>query len=124
MKKNELEKLRNLVEKSEYFLLKNKEGNFYDQRANARSKIVKKVLASIYGFKQVRVKRGTGTASGWIYVDITVETSKRNFPRELKDRYKIEKMLEKIGIEFPQYFPDAGPGDCWTNCLIINLEIH
>ena len=126
MKKKELEHLKNIVEKSEYFRLKDTTNHLIsdDERANARSKIVKKVLATIYGFKNVRVKRDHGTASGWITVDIVIRTSQKDFPKEFKDSDKIHKLLKRLGISFPQYYPDAGPGDAWTDCLIINIDLQ
>jgi len=123
MKKKELEHLKNMVEKSEYFHMKDKR-EYENERPNARSKIVKKVLATIYGFKNVRVKRDHGTASGWITVDIVVKTSQKDFPKEFKDSDKIHKLLKRLGITFPQYYPDAGPGDAWTDCLIINIDLQ
>lgn len=123
MKKKELEQLKNMVEKSEYFRLKD-DRDYENERANARSKIVKKVLATIYGFKNVRVKREHGTASHWITVDITIQTSQKSFSPELKDSDKIHKLLKRLGITFPQYYPDSGPGDTWTDCLIINIELQ
>ncbi|TSC51891.1 MAG: hypothetical protein LiPW41_658 [Parcubacteria group bacterium LiPW_41] len=123
MKKKELEHLKNLVENSEYFRLKD-DRDYENERANARSKIVKKVLVTIYGFKNVRVKRDHGTASGWITVDIVVKTSQKDFPKEFKDSDKIHKLLKRLGITFPQYYPDAGPGDTWTDCLIINIDLQ
>ena len=123
MKKKELEHLKNLIENSEYFRLKD-DRDYENERANARSKIVKKVLATIYGFKNVKVRRGSGTASGWMYVDVTIQTSQKDFSPQLKNSDKIHKLLKRLGITFPQYYPDAGPGDAWTDCLIINIDLQ
>lgn len=65
----------------------------------------KKILREEFGIKAISVRRGRGTAYGWL--DITVDKMPEGPVVE-----KIEKRLVELKC-CGQYFSDSGPGDDW-----------
>lgn len=75
-------------------------------------KIIKKVLADKYGFKNVSVTNGTGTAWGWVQVKITVNGATDGV------RQEAEKIIKETGIELYKYSTDYGPD---RDCLLVDV---
>lgn len=103
---------------------------------NEITKIVKSILSSRYGFKNVSVTRGKGTASGWVDARITVAKPENCFCTNTGwcqvCREKINKTseearevvyaeMEKQGKEFYNYSDDmGGENDCFS--LRVSIE--
>jgi len=84
----------------------------------ATAREVKKVLAPIYGFKNVGVASGRGTARGWVDVHIGV---KRGTEREeiINIGESVRKLL-KAKFKFYTYCSDDG-FDTDRDCLLIQV---
>lgn len=65
-------------------------------------KIIKKALAEKYGFKNVSVKNGTGTAWGWVEVKILVDGDTTGI------REEAEKIIAGTGVKLYTYTDDMG----------------
>lgn len=91
------------------------------------TKIVKKALGEKYGFKNVSVKRGRGTASGWVEARVSLDKERPtcemcpNYMRcyscgekYRNDRLEAEKIAYKAvneaGLRFHTYYSDDGYG--------------
>ncbi|MBI2669859.1 MAG: hypothetical protein HYX20_01820 [Candidatus Yanofskybacteria bacterium] len=128
MIKYDLKKLQEIVKKSEFYKLK-KSGDVgvYYKRLNARSQVVKQVLSAVYGRKNVRVRKDTGTAHYWLQVWVfTNEPKTKNHQKEKERTFLIEgevrKILKNSGITFAQYYTDLGPNDHYADCLLVDIE--
>lgn len=77
-------------------------------------KIIKKALAKKFGFKNVSVKNGTGTAWGWVHVYIVVEGETKGISEV------VEKMIKDTGVKLYTYADDMGYGD--HDCLLVEVR--
>jgi hypothetical protein len=100
-------------------------------RTSERNRQIKKALSEEFGYKNVRVRGGRGTAYGWI--DITI---KAPAPHECNDwhcltcnelrnkiRQRAWEILKKIGLEsiIGTYYDDMGYAH--KECIIeVELE--
>ena len=78
--------------------------------ANKLIPVVKKALAKKYGFKNVSVVNGQGTAWGWVEVAIYgYENSERSKKQEINDeaRQIAYKAVKDAGMEFYTYYSDS-----------------
>jgi hypothetical protein len=93
--------------------------NYYRKR-NAVSRLTRKAVCELFPEYKVHVRRDRGTASGWIggnFVIPGIEGSdRRNIIR------RTNSMLLSVGIEYASFFPDSGPGDDWTPCLLVTVN--
>jgi len=97
-----------------------------------RTKFVKQVLAKKYGFKNVRVVNGTGTAYGWVEARVNIpepthiecdcpsgdnrwlyghtcprhQTEWRRIEQEARDL--VYKKMAEAGLRFYHYYADDG----------------
>lgn len=92
--------------------------------------IVKKALAAKYGYKNVSVKNGSGTAWGWVCAKINTGKlpTDRMFTQEEREfanltRQEAEKIahkaVEEAGLKFYTYSSDYG-----SENTEFNLTIH
>ncbi len=105
---------------------------------NKRVKPVKRALAGEYGFKNVSVRSGTGTASGWVEAEIKTKKPNsctcspdgylcqecRDRTREIRQEAKkiSVEALKKEGLEFCGYTAGDGYGTQRDSFLLqINL---
>lgn len=65
-------------------------------------KIIKKALADRFGFKNVSVRNATGTAWGWVEVNIYVEGETAGL------REEAEKIIKATGVKLYTYTDDMG----------------
>lgn len=91
--------------------------------ANKLIPVVKKALASKYGFKNVSVKNGQGTAWGWVETHITVPenydpSQKQGVYNEAQQIAK--KAVKDAGMEFYTYCDDGGYGD--RDCFLLSIN--
>lgn len=77
---------------------------YYTSIMNQAEKIktIKKALATKYGYKNVSVRNGTGTAWGWVEVRIYVEGETKGI------REEAEKIIKETGVELYTYTDDMG----------------
>lgn len=90
--------------------------------ANKLVPVVKKALANKYGFKNVSVKNGQGTAWGWVDARINIPEIQDNSQRRMiiDQAYSIAfKAVSDAGLKFYTYSDDMG-GE--NNCLIIQIN--
>lgn len=96
--------------------------------ANELIKPIKKALAAKYGYKNVNVKNGVGTAWGWVKVKIKIKKPEQchceennligycDYCKSDNERHKISaeakilavQALQKEGLSFSTYYSDDG----------------
>lgn len=92
------------------------------------TRLIKKVLVKKYGFENVRVKKGRGTASMWVEVFLKV---KKNHTCEFTPCYECSKehdkvyfeaydLIKKSGSYISFYYNDANEKH---DCLIIDIDL-
>jgi hypothetical protein len=94
-------------------------GNYFRKR-NAVSRLTRKAVRELYPEYKVHVLRGRGTASNWIDVDFVIPNMER--PDSLNIIQRTKALLLSVGIQYGSYFPDSGPGDDWTPCLLVTIN--
>ena len=101
---------------------------------NPLIKIVKKALSDKYGYKNVRVINGRGTAWGWVEASITMPKPKEMTDEQTKSIYRnpIDKEItknaeliayeavKKSGLKFYTYADDGGYGD--HDCFMLSVH--
>lgn len=80
--------------------------------ANQLTTQIKKVLVVKYGYKNVSVKNGSGTAWGWVEVSIKVNGDTTGI------RQEAIKIIKANKIELYKYTDDFGDRDC----LLIDVK--
>lgn len=85
-----------------------------------KTKIIKAALAKVYGNKNVSVRKGTGTASGWIHA--TVITADASHNNRLEIEIIAKKALREHGTEFFTYLSDDGFNDNYRDCFLVQIE--
>ena len=104
-------------------------------KALSRTQVIKQALANLHGFKNVSVKRGTGTARSWIHVEVRTNEVKhwedgREMTREESEaRHKFSHDIENVieaalkinGMELSHFTSDDGY-DSEYSCLQIGLS--
>jgi len=91
---------------------------------NKLIKPIKKALAKKYGYKNVSVKNGKGTAWGWVEASIKIDE-----PKDRDEAYRIRKEAEEIaretlkkeGLKFYTYCSDDGYGSD-RECFLLDLN--
>lgn len=115
-------------------------GYFNKQKAMSTTeitKIVKTALAERFGFKNVSVKRGRGTASGWVDAKVEIERPhdcfcKENEPycsrckeqlRDVNDeaRKRVYDAMQKAGVKFSTYYSDDGY-NTERDCFLLHIN--
>lgn len=100
---------------------------------NPLIKVVKKALANKYGYRNVRVVNGTGTAWGWVEAKVTmpkpqgydeqVMNLNRRSPLELQAEKEAEAIayeaVKNAGLKFYTYADDGGYGD--HDCFLLSV---
>jgi len=76
-------------------------------------KIIKKALAEKYGYKNISVRNGSGTAWGWVEVSITVEGATEGVEKE------AEAIIHNTGVKLYTYSRDYGDDG---ECLLIGVH--
>lgn len=102
------------------------------------TKIVKRALAGRFGQKNVSVKKGSGTASGWVHADIEIpkptdchcEPDKTYCGRCREQlnatadeaRKIVYAAMEAAGAEFSTYYSDDGTSD-EHDCFLLQVNL-
>lgn len=84
-----------------------------------RCQIVKRVLANKYGFQNISVKKGKGTARSWTEISINVKKpvnclgDNPSYCQVCKDtankiREEAERLAIESGADFGQWYPEVG----------------
>jgi hypothetical protein len=86
---------------------------------NPLIKPAKEALAKVYGYKNVSVRNGCGTASGWVEVSITTKKVVGVSVRE--EAWKIMYAAwEKEGLKPYNYAADDGEGST-RDCVLVDV---
>jgi len=93
--------------------------NYYGKR-NAVSRLTRKAVCELFPEHKIHVHRGRGTASNWIDVDYVIPDMERLDWRGIIRRTR--GLLLSVGIQYGSFFPDCGPGDDWTPCLLVSVN--
>jgi len=93
--------------------------NYYRKR-NAVSRLTRKAVRELFPEYKVHVRRDRGTASGWIGVNFVIPGIEGSGWQDIIRRTR--NMLLSVGIQYGSYFPDSGPGDNWTPCLLVTVN--
>jgi len=78
--------------------------------ANPLIKPIKKAIAKKYGFKNVSVKNGTGTAWGWVHITINNQVRKEGEDIYTEALKIAQKALQDEGLKAYTYLSDDGYG--------------
>ena len=101
------------------------------------TQVVKKALAETYGFHNVKVRRGRGTAAGWVEASVTIHgkeptcaactvsvygkcyqcTEKVRAIRAQAEKIAYDA-VQKAGLRFGIYYPDDGYGTALSEFLL------
>lgn len=105
--------------------------------ANPLCKPIKTVLAKKYGFKNVIVKSGRGTSSGWVEIKVKIAKPRighqpecsycpecRKFERFMcgQVREAAQEALSKENLKFNTYCSDDGY-DSERDCVLIDVSL-
>jgi hypothetical protein len=101
------------------------------------TQVVKKALAATYGFQNVSVRRGRGTAAGWVEASVTIHGKEPTcaactasvFSKCYECGEKIRALraqaekiayeaVQKAGLRFGIYYPDDGYGTARSEFLL------
>lgn len=87
----------------------------------SRVQVIKAALSKEFGFKNVSVAKGKGTAGGWVYV--TVQGLKDITVQKAHDRIEeISKAaIVEAGLKLNTYYSDDGFGGS-IDCLLIQVR--
>jgi len=89
-------------------------------RVAERNRKIKKVLAEVFGYKNVRVRGGRGTAYGWVDITIRVRRDPSKHPLEQEDEVKalVWNILRATGLydELYTYYDDMG--EARKECIV------
>lgn len=91
---------------------------------NPLIKPIKKALAARYGYKNVSVKNGSGTAWGWVEALVTVEGEESREASQAVGREAEEiayKAVKEAGLEFYTYSSDDGYGED-RSCFLLHVS--
>lgn len=126
MTKFDSEALQDFVAGSQYHRLRNNpDPKNYFLLLGARIQIVRRVLAEIYGARNVRVMRGRGKSHAWVCVEIILETRPHSYnkrrEKEQGIKEEVEQILKQTGIRFSQFLSDD-PDPDWNPCLLIQTS--
>jgi hypothetical protein len=96
------------------------EKEIYYRQGNAASRLTRKAVRELYPEYSVHVRRGRGTAYGWVNVNFVIpgieESGLQNVIRRTRN------MLLSVGIEYDSFLGDNGPGDNLTPCLSVTVN--
>ena len=92
----------------------------YYEKRNAVSRLTRKAVRQLFPEYNVHVRRGRGTASGWIDVNFVIPGTGNVDSQNIRRRTR--ELLLAVGIQYGSYFPDSGPGDDWTPCLLVTIN--
>jgi len=81
-----------------------------------RTQTIKRALANVFGNKNISVRKETGTASGWIRVEITVEDRQEAHQKGISEYAR--QIIKNTGVELYTYSDDMGTDH---DCLLIEL---
>lgn len=80
-------------------------------------KAVKQALAKNFGYQNVSVNAGRGTASGWIEITVNVHKYQKEENENL--RAYIETIVRKTGVKIYKYTDDMNYDH---ECLLVNVR--
>ena len=100
-----------------------------------QNKLIKKELAKKFGYKNIKVIGGRGTAYGWVEIGISIEKPKNCLCKEgetycsecKKALNKTDEEAKKLiyaipGIKFYTYLSDDGYGTD-RDCVLIQVSV-
>ncbi|RLI80648.1 hypothetical protein DRP04_07965 [Archaeoglobales archaeon] len=89
-------------------------------RVAERNRRIKKALAKVFGYKNVRVRGDRGTAYGWVEITVKVPRDPNKHPFEQEDEVKamVWNILRETGLydELYTYYDDMG--EARKECII------
>jgi hypothetical protein len=96
------------------------EKEIYYRQGNAASRLTRKAVRELYPEHSVHVRRGRGTAYGWVNVNYIIpDIEGCDWLNVIR---RTRNMLLSVGLQYDSFLGDDGPGNNWSPCLSVTVN--